>query len=192
MRSLSRGILYAALFVASPCAAMTAQMAKGTCAVVNGGGGMRVHGFETVFFATADSVGVTLHGLTIVRTAAEFLQRPTPRPRPTPPRWPPNQASGRSGGATVGQHWIVHEETNNIVWIDSLPIRLDGQNNVLLLDVDAQGVPSVAGQARIDPRVPVRPSACNDAALLKQYEAVSDTLWAHFRASAEIRSFLLR
>jgi hypothetical protein len=169
-----------ALLLALPCSRIAAQSTWLPCGPLVGGGFMKVHEFDVVFSATADSTGSTVHGFAIVRAPREFLShRPITQ---QPPR--------AGGGSRVGALWVVHDERGHSVWLDSLEVPLKDNNNVLLVEVDAHGTPRVAGQARIEPRVPVKWGACDGAAMLGRYQQVVDTLWARFRASPRVQSFI--
>jgi hypothetical protein len=86
---------------------------------------------------------------------------------------------------------IVHDLSAKTVWIDdSVPIPLAQNNNVLLVDVDARGAFTAVGQAQIDPHIPLPTAPCSDTFASQRYKETSDTLWARFQASPQIRSFV--
>jgi len=168
------------LLLAPPCLRAGAQSTWSPCGPLEGGGFMKVHGFDVVFSATADSTGSTVHAFAVVRAPREFLSRRPPTPQP------PHSGAG----ANVGALWIVHDERAHSVWLDSLEVLLNDNNNVLLVEVDGRGTATVAGQGRIEPRVLVNWGACDDVAVLRRYQRVVDTLWARFRASPRVRAFV--
>jgi hypothetical protein len=52
------------------------------------------------------------------------------------------------------------------------------------------GAFATVGQARIDPHIPLPTAPCNDTFALQRYQETSDTLWARFQGSPQIRSFV--
>jgi hypothetical protein len=171
-----------------PRAART-QGAALTCPLIAGGGAIMVRGYEIVFSAASDSHGSTLAGLVIVRAPADF--RSQRLSSATLERWTPSHLRHPGSGANVGPLMIVHDSSTKTVWIDdSLAVHLTQSNNVLLVDVDARGAFAAVGQARVDPHLPLPTAPCNDTFALQRYQETSDTLWARFQASPQIRSFV--
>jgi hypothetical protein len=169
--------------------ATNAQNTSGTCSMIVGGGAILVRGYEVVFAAASDSLGSTLRGLAIVRASADFRSRPPSAA--TSERWESVRLRHPGSGANVGPLMVVHDASTNTIWLDdSLAVPLTGNNNVLLVDVNAHGAFTPIGQARIEPHFPVPVTACTEAAILQVYHETSDTLWARFQASPPIRSFV--
>ena len=181
-------LLVPAVLLVLPRAAQT-QRAALTCPMIAGGGAIIVRGYEVVFSAASDTAGSTLAGLAVVRAPADFRsQRPSSA---TLERWTPSHMRHPGSGANVGPLMIVHESSTKTVWIDdSVAVRLTENNNVLLIDVDARGAFATVGQARIDPHLPLPTAPCNDSFVLQRYQETSDTLWARFQGSPQIRSFV--
>jgi hypothetical protein len=169
------------LLVPYSAAAQSTQSTQSSCGILGGGGFIKVHGYNVVFAGSSDSAGSTLHGLAIIRAPAALFSR---RVTGSPPH--------QGGGASVGPLWIIYDRSTNSVWIDSVAVPFDADNNLLLVVADSQGAFTVRGQARIDPRVAMPPAACSEASLFDRYHEAADTLWARFQASARVRAFLSR
>ena len=169
-----------------------AARAQGTrptaCPMIAGGGFIKVRGYDVVFSATSDSEGSTLRALIIVRAPTEFLSLQPPAVTLDPSS--PNRLRHPGSGANVGPLMIVHESASNTVWIDSLAVRFTTNNNVVLVDVDSRGAFTAVAQARVEPRLPIPPGLCDDTAMRQRYQETTDTLWARFQASPQIRSFI--
>jgi hypothetical protein len=162
--------------------------ASTSCPMIAGGGFIKVRRYDVVFSAQGNTAGSTLSGLVIVRTPTDSVGR-----RSLMDLWnhlPPGHWSGHGSGANVGPFMIVYEAATHTVWIDSSAVPLGKNSNVLLVDVDARGTFAAVGQARIEPRLPIAPGACTDAAAMQRYQETIDTLWARFQASPLIRSFV--
>jgi hypothetical protein len=178
-------MLTSLLLLVMPSAGVVAQTATISCgAGGSAGGGMKVHGTDVVFSIKSDSTDFTVLGLVVVRVPQQF--RRTSARRSQPPQWGHRLISG----GTAGPLWIGHEESTNTVWIDSMAVPLD-TNNVLLVQVDARNTLHIAGQARIDARVPV-PNACDGATVERRHAVFRDSLWARFQNSPQVRAFLSR
>ena len=179
---IARGLV---VLLALPYLASSQTTAR-SCPIIDGGGGIRVHGLDAIFSATADAQGTTLHTLVLVRAPSAFRSRSlsTEKAQQYLVRGP-----GGAGG-NVGPLRIVYNKATRVVWIDSLPIRLKDDNNLLLIEVGSNDSLAVVGQVRMEPRLPIPPGPCGDDAVLRSYQQAADTLWARFRAIPQVRTFV--
>jgi len=162
----------------------------GSCSAIgNEGGFLRLGGEDVVYSATNDSSGSTLHGVVVIHAAEQFRSRPAAQSEP--PQWRTNGARRLIGGATVGPLWVGHEQATNSVWLDSVAVALD-TNNVLLVEIDAQGRPQIAGQARIESRLQITPNGCNVVSHQLRHHIFADSLWSHLQRPRQVLAFLNR
>lgn len=164
------------------------QTSARSCPMIDGGGGIRIRDLEAIFSAAADAQGTTLRALVLVRAPAEFRSRSFSADKAQQYL----MHGPHDGGGNVGPLRIVYNDATNVVWIDSLPIRFEGDSNLLLIEVAANDSIAVVGQAHMDPRIPIPPSSCGDTDARRSYRQVTDTLWARFQAIPVVRSFLSR
>ncbi len=129
-----------------------------------------------VFSVGFDGDEAVIDALVVVRydqqrEATQAVRRPPP----------PFPASG--GGGSIDSLLIVSDGSGH-VWIHERPVEL-GDANVLLVDRNAPGAPSVAARITVAPRVAVPGSPC----AVPETQALTAALRAHVLAVPEIADF---
>jgi hypothetical protein len=151
------------------------------------GGTTREH-HELIFAVSTDSAGARLEAGVIVRAPRAWRDQ---RPHAQPPQWSVNGVPRAIGGATTGPLWIGYERATRTLWLDTLAMPL-GENNVVLLDVGADGVPRVIDRTRVDPRLPLPAGTCVTPRTHEENEAFDQALWAVVRRAPMARAFVDR
>lgn len=100
-----------------------------------------------------------------------------------PVRWPPPPFPSSGGGGNIDSLLIVYDGAGR-VWLHERPVELSDAN-VLLVDRNAAGAPSVVAKIRVTPRVAVPGSPC----AAPETRALTAALRAHVLAVPEIAAF---
>ena len=144
---------------------------------------------ELIFTLTSDSAGAQLDAGVIVRAPRAWRRRLPPRSQPT--QWAVSGVPRAIGGATAGPLWIGHERATGTLWLDTLALPL-GRDNVVLLDVGADGAPRIAGRTRVEPRLPLPAGTCATPRTHDEGEALDQALWAVVNRAPMVREFVDR
>jgi hypothetical protein len=142
-----------------------------------------------IFALSTDSAGAQLEAGVLVRAPRAWHRRPAADSEP--PQWRVNGVPRSIGGATAGPLWIGHERATRTLWLDTLAVALGG-DNVVLLDVGADGVPRVAGRTRVEPRLPLPAETCVTPRTRAEGEALDQALWTVVHRAPMAREFVDR
>jgi hypothetical protein len=161
-----------------------------SCPVLSGGGGMVVRNVDVVFSAQRVAAGSSIDGLVIVRAPERFRQLNPPSAMLE--RFGTGQLRHRGGGGSVGSKIFIIDAAATTVWADdSLPIPLEADNNVLMIEVDSGGAIISSEQTRIDSYLPQVSGKCSATGYL-EYRERRDALWSLFQSAPAIRRFVTR